>query len=88
MLFPDAGRALTRAREKLGLTQERLAGLLDDVTQATISRWEAGTMRPTPVHIVITARLFEFDLTEWMDAWLTKEERDYVKDVLKRRSQF
>lgn len=39
------GRNIKRRRRALGFSQEKLADLLG-VRQATVARWEAGTMEP------------------------------------------
>ena len=44
----DLGRMLRELRERMGLTQEKLAPRLG-VTLATINRWENGHTRPSPL---------------------------------------
>jgi transcriptional regulator with XRE-family HTH domain len=44
----DLGRLVLRLRQRLGLTQEKLAARLG-VTFPTINRWENGHVRPSPL---------------------------------------
>ena len=47
----DYKTALVRLRAKLGLSQEKLADLLN-VSFATINRWENGVSEPSRVHMM------------------------------------
>lgn len=45
---PDVAQLVRRLRERLGLTQEKLAARLG-VTFPTINRWENGRTKPSPL---------------------------------------
>lgn len=56
MLIRMEAKKITQIREKLGLNQAELSQLLG-VHQMTVSRWERGTMTPSPY---LSAMLHEF----------------------------
>ena len=49
--YPQLGQAIARARVTAGLPNQRDLALQLDVSQQSISRWEAGTHRPRPEQI-------------------------------------
>ncbi len=54
---------LTELRERCGLTQSELAGLLN-VSRQTVSKWERGTAAPSGKHLSALSRLYGVPLEE------------------------
>lgn len=54
---------LTELRERCGLTQSELAGLLN-VSRQTVSKWERGTAAPSGKHLSALSRLYGVPLDE------------------------
>lgn len=66
LLVDDLGRQLRRARERLGLSTDRVAHLLG-VTGAALRQWETGRRHPTAPHLVGLAALYA---DPWLDGYV------------------
>ena len=53
-LSRDMGKRIRGRREKLGLSQEKLAGLVG-VTLGSVQQWEYGYIRPLPANLLALA---------------------------------
>ena len=63
---------IKNAREKKGLKTRELAQLLS-IDQALISKFEAGTRKPTKEQVVKIASLLDIDYETLMVAWLKEK---------------
>lgn len=68
---PNIARSLTRIRQLRGMKQGHLADLMG-VSQATVSRWEAGRQRLPAKQGLILAQLFKASLDPRRDAYLKR----------------
>lgn len=64
---PQLGRVLALARQAKGLAQHQVAAPLN-TTQATISAWERGKLRPNLEQLVALARVLGADRLALLDA--------------------
>lgn len=64
--IPLIAAALRAGRERAGLSQEQVAGLVG-VSHVTISHWEHGRRRPRDVHLRLLARLYDLRPDDLME---------------------
>ena len=64
--IPLIAAALRTGRERAGLSQEQVAGLVG-VSHVTISHWEHGRRRPRDVHLRLLARLYDLRPEELLE---------------------
>ncbi|HZK98732.1 MAG TPA: restriction endonuclease [Caulobacteraceae bacterium] len=62
--YPLLGQAIARARVTAGLANQRDLALRLDVSQQSISRWEAGTHRPRPEQVADLAATLKLNAGE------------------------
>lgn len=60
-------KQLREKRKRMGLSQEKLARLLD-VSHVTIGSWEAGKTAPSIAHARVLSDVLEWPLTEMLGA--------------------
>jgi transcriptional regulator with XRE-family HTH domain len=67
-LHADFGNLLRNLRQKAGIAQQMEFAKMMEVTQQTISRWEAGHSRPRAYQISLLANVLKTDINELLAA--------------------
>jgi len=73
-LYEKIGQTIRSLREDAGLSQSVLAEKLE-VTTNTVSRWETGTYKVTPVHLEKIARFFKISITKFFPDFQQSDSR-------------
>lgn len=72
---------LRAARKKAGLTQERVAEILE-INQSSVAQWETGRSRPEPERIPTLAKLYDVP-----EEWLAEPDPDEMPILVQTKAE-